>query len=339
MDGSTASAALAAGLLDFAGTRGAPRSSVLRAAGLSEEDLADPDRRLALADYRALLRAAEQACGDTALALEWGAAVDMAEISIVGLIMNASRTMGEAFAQMQRFSELAVDVDTASGRARFVLETRPDGLWMVDQRPEPNDFPELTETAFARLVCGPRRFLDQDHVLAVHVTHAEPAHADRYAGIFRCPVTFSSHWNALRVHPEIAEWPVQRQPGYVLDILTEHADKLLDAFRRSGTFRAEVEARILPTLHTGTVRADAVADQLAVTRQTLHRRLAAEGTRFGELLDELRLALAREYLGRRGLSVNETAYLLGYSEPSAFSRAFKRWTGARPRDWANDQPA
>jgi AraC-like DNA-binding protein len=333
MHGSTVSAALANGLLTFAVSRGASRASVLQAAGVSEAALADPDARIALAEYRALMHAAQRACADPALALTWGAAVDMADVSIVGLIMNASRTMGEAFAQMQRFSELAVDVETTPGRPRFVLDSGTDGLWMVDTRPDPDAFPELTEIAFARLVCGPRRFLDRPHVLAVHVTHARPEYADRYREVFRCPVTFGSDRNALRLHPEVGGWPVQRQPGYVLDILTGHAERLLDDLRRRGTFRADMEARMLPALHTGTVSADRVAEQLGISRMTLHRRLAEEGTRFGEVLDALRLKLAQEYLLRRGLSVNETAYLLGYSEPSAFSRAFKRWTGERPRAW------
>ena len=333
MHGSTASVALAAGLIAFAETRGASRALLLDAAGLTEAGLDDADARLPLADYRALVHAAQRACDEPALALEWGATVDMADVSVLGLIMNASRTMGEAFAQMQRFSELAVDVDTGSGRPRFLLEAGPDGVWMVDKRADPDAFPELTETAFARLVCGPRRFLAQPHVLAVHVTHAAPAHADRYAEIFQCPVEFSSARNALRIHPDTPGWPVQRQPGYVLDILTAHAEKMLEDFRRSSTFRAEVEALILPALHTGSVTADGIAEQLHVTRQTLHRRLSAEGVRFGEVLDALRLALAEEYLGRRRLSVNETAYLLGYSEPSAFSRAFKRWTGVAPAEW------
>ena len=88
---------------------------------------------------------------------------------------------------------------------------------------------------------------------------------------------------------------------------------------------------MIPILHTGDARMDAIAGNLAISRQTLFRRLKAEGTTFENVLDELRHKLALHYLADRKVSINETAYLLGFSEPAAFSRAFKRWTGSSPR--------
>jgi AraC-like DNA-binding protein len=76
---------------------------------------------------------------------------------------------------------------------------------------------------------------------------------------------------------------------------------------------------------------DAIAAKLGVSRQTLFRKLRAEGVTFAGVLDELRHRMAADYLGARKVSVNETAYLVGFSEPAAFSRAFKRWTGSSPR--------
>jgi AraC-like DNA-binding protein len=73
-----------------------------------------------------------------------------------------------------------------------------------------------------------------------------------------------------------------------------------------------------------------VARETGLSRDTLYRRLKAEGTTFARLLDELRHRLAVDYLGAGRVSVNETAYLLGFSDPAAFSRAFKRWTGQSP---------
>lgn len=76
---------------------------------------------------------------------------------------------------------------------------------------------------------------------------------------------------------------------------------------------------------------DAIASKLGVSRPTLFRRLKAEGTTFEQLLDELRHRLSLHYLSGKKVSVNETAYLVGFSDPAAFSRAFKRWTGSSPR--------
>ena len=103
------------------------------------------------------------------------------------------------------------------------------------------------------------------------------------------------------------------------------------AVQRPSPFRRKVEQAIEPLLGQGEVRIDLVARGLGLSRQTLYRRLKAEGVTFAELLDELRRRLALRYIRQDGLSVKETAYRLGFSDPAAFSRAFKRWTGASPR--------
>jgi AraC-like DNA-binding protein len=84
-------------------------------------------------------------------------------------------------------------------------------------------------------------------------------------------------------------------------------------------------------LHTGDASRDAIAEKMGLSRQTLFRTLKAEGTTFEKVLDELRHKMALNYLSGKKVSVNETAYLVGFSEPAAFSRAFKRWTGSSPR--------
>lgn len=332
MSNLTTSAGVAAGLLAFAVQKGADRATLMGRAGLVPEDLEDPDQRLPFATYQALMRAAQEICDDPALALHFGEAVDLAEISIVGLIMNASATMGDAFAQMQRFGRLTLETEGLSDGPRFALSVRDGRLWMVDTRTDPNDFPELTEGAFARLVCGPRRFLPEPHVLEVCFTHPAPAWRAEYDRIFQCPVTFSSGWNALRLDPRIATWPVALQPRYVFGVLVERADELLRELEDQRTVRGRVEAELLPLLHTGEVSADTIARALGFSRQTLFRKLKAEGFTFKQVLDDLRHRMALRYLSGSKASVNETAYLVGFSEPAAFSRAFKRWTGRSPRD-------
>lgn len=328
----TVSAGIVAGLAAFATTRGANQAALLAAAGLAAADLADRDTRIPLARYQALIQAAETACNEPALALLYGEAVDMPEVSLVGLIMTASETMGEAFAQMQRFGALAVELAMPPGVPRFGIVPRGAEIWMVDNRPDPNAFRQLSESAFARLVCGPRRFLAQPHVLEVCFTHPAPASTAQHARVFQCPVTFSSPWNAMRLHPDITGWRVAQQPSYVFGILAERAGALLKNLETGRTLRCAVEARLLRTLHTGLANADAIAADLGISRQTLFRRLKSEGTSFKLVLDDLRRRMAIDYLAAHKTSVNETAYLVGFSDAPAFSRAFKRWTGKSPRE-------
>ena len=308
---------------------------LLRAVDLSPSMLAERDGRIRLDRYQALIAEARRVCADPGLVLDWAAAVDMAELSIVGLIMNASRTMGEAFAQLQRFERLALEVDVSGERRtpRFTLEMEDEALWLVDNRPDPNAFPELTEIAFARLVCGPRRFLDQPHVLEVRFTHDARSDKHAYERVFQCPVGFSRPRNAMRLAPDIADWPVALQPSYVLPILSRHAESLMAASHTRDDVRTQVERRLIQVLPTGAFSARSIAADLAMSRQSLYRRLRGEGASFSEILDRLRERLAREHLTAPGASINEIAYLIGFADPASFSRAFKRWTGQSPKSF------
>ena len=102
---------------------------------------------------------------------------------------------------------------------------------------------------------------------------------------------------------------------------------------RETPFRREVEAKLAPLLPGGAAGIDAVARTMGVSRQTLYRRLKEEGFTFEHVLDDLRRRLATRYIGREGMSAKAAAYRLGFSDPAAFSRAFKRWTGRSPSDY------
>ncbi|WP_372783998.1 AraC family transcriptional regulator [Phenylobacterium sp.] len=327
----TVGAGYARGLLEFAVSKGAGRLALLERSGVKAADLQDQDARIPFRQYVALMRAGQALSGDSALALHYGERVDIAEVSIIGLIGQASETMAEAFAQLNRYVRLVVETDNEGGGDRFGMTFDRGGLWMVDNRRRADDFPELTESAFAQLVCGPRRMGVPQMVKAVHVTHAAPPHRDEYERIFQAPVVFESDRNGLLLDHTLADPTVARLPRYVFGVLTEHADELLKSLESSKSVRGRVESLLMPVLHTGHASMDAVAARLGISRQTLFRKLKAEGVTFATVLDELRHRMAADYLGARKVSVNETAYLVGFSEPAAFSRAFKRWTGSSPR--------
>lgn len=325
----TVAAGLARGLIDLAVENGADRGVLLERAGIDAADLLDQDIRVPFDRYVALMRAGKALTGDQALALHYGETSDLSDISVVGLIGNASETMMEAFEQLGRFGRLVVEVDGPSPRLQ--ASVRGAEVWMVDTRENPNDFPELTESTFARLICGPRKFGVTQLVKAVRVTHPAPAYREEYERIYGAPVTFEAGENALLVDPVWFSHRIQLQPRYAFGVLSEHADALLRSLEGSKTMRGRVEGLLMPVLHTGQASMDKVAGQLGASRQSVFRKLKAEGVTFEQVLDDLRHRLAVHYLAGRKVSVNETAYLVGFSDPAAFSRAFKRWTGVSPR--------
>jgi len=334
MTEATVSAGYMQELLDFAESRNANAQILLTAAGIDGGGLKDLDQRLPFSSYVALMRAAKAETGNPALALELGATSDLRRYSVVGLISHASAHMLEALAQLNRYGRLVVDVDGLADGPRFQLLTRDGERWMQDRRANPNDFAELTESTWSRFIVTTRRdFPDHTYALEAHVTHSAPAYRAKYEELWQVPITFDSHWNAIRSNPAWDRVQIQPESRYVFGVLTERGDALLKELEDSKTLRGRVEALIMPHLHTGDVSIDKIAAKLGASRQTLYRNLKAEGVTFEQLLDELRHRMALNYLGGRKVSVNETAYLVGFSDPASFSRAFKRWTGKSPRKW------
>lgn len=326
----TVSAGLTAGLRDYAARRGAPVDTLLAGADLDAVPLDDPDARVALRRYLSLLRLAQVQLGDPALALHYGADVLMAELSIVGLIMEASPTMGSALMQLNRYGRLALEVETDG--PRFELERAGSRLLLVERR-APGPEPELIEEVFARLVCGPRRFLAQPHVRAVHFTHAAPAHGAAYEQVFQCRVFFDAQANMLDLHPDVASWPVAQHPRYVFGALQAKGESLLTERAPHFSYREQLEDAIRPRLHEGEPDAEVLARTLGCSRSTLFRRLRDENTNFTRVVMQLRRDLAIEYLRGGRVSVREVTYLVGFSDPAAFSRAFRRWTGLAPGEF------
>ena len=323
----TVAAGFARGLVEFAATQGADRGALIARAGLDPAVLEDQDRRVPLTDYVALLRAAKAATGDPAFALHFGEAVDIRDLSIVGLLGQSCGTVMEAFGEANRYARLDADLDMG-GADRLRLVRDDAGLWVVDARPDPNDFPELTESAFARMISSMRRFGVTAPPAAVHVTHEAPAWRAEYDRIFGVAVQFASHWNAIRIDETLLGLPVALQPRYVHGLLSARADVLLAELDGAATMCGQVERLLLPLLPTGRATVGEVASGLGMSRQTLYRRLKAEGVTFEAVRDALRHRLALEHLKER--SVSEAAHLLGFSDRAAFARAYKRWTGTGP---------
>lgn len=142
-----------------------------------------------------------------------------------------------------------------------------------------------------------------------------------------CP---AGRWQAMFAEYEQPR-PAPERPNPFLAFIGEVASAIeRSAARKQPSFRKDVEAVVEPLLATGEANIDRVARELGLSRQTLYRRLKSEDITFEHLLDELRHKLALKLLRDEHLAVKQAAWRLGFSDPAAFSRAFKRWTGSAP---------
>lgn len=151
----------------------------------------------------------------------------------------------------------------------------------------------------------------------------ECAHCDNRA------VCRAGRWQAIFSEFE-APQPREKRPSPFMAFLGELAGAIERGASRKPSFRSEIEAAVEPLLISGNANIDRVARGLGLSRQTLYRRLKAEDVTFEQLLDELRHRTALKLLRDEQMPVKQASWRLGFSDPAAFSRAFKRWTGTSP---------
>lgn len=327
----TISAGYPRGLLDFAVSKGASRSSLLERSGIAAADLEAQDNRVPISAYLALFDAAADLTGDPAIALRYGQAVRMQEISIVGLICEACATTLEVGPALNRYARLVFDDAPESDPALLRATPSPDGIWLSLPNETFARTRYLVEAEAARLVWNTRimfadspEFRKQVYPIAVHFHHDDPGYAGVYDEVFGAPVRFGQERPGILIDPAFITLKQPPTNRYVFGVISQRADALLKELEASRTARGKVESLIMPILHTGEAGIDAIAGKMGLSRATLQRRLKAEDVTFEQVLDELRHRLALHFLSSRKVSVNETAYLLGFSDPAAFSRAFKR---------------
>jgi AraC-like DNA-binding protein len=341
----TIAAGYPAALLRYAGERGVARELLLFRSGLCDATLADPDTRVRLSQYLALNAAATALCGDPAFALRFGEAVPMHDVSLVGLMSQFAESPEAGCALNNRYGRLALDEGDGASAARMSFVRERNDVWLTFASPLYTEFPALVESAFARCVFGIRAMYAASgktsrwpYPKAVHFTHAEPGHRAEYDRIFDAPVVFGSDRNAWLMDEAFLAFRQPASDTYAAHALKAHADALLERLEVSQTTRGRVEQLLAPMLGRR-VMVETVASELGLSRQTLLRRLKSEGTTFEQVADELRNKLALQYLTRQRLPVKRVANDLGYSDATAFARAFKRWTGSSPRTYVTQQSA
>ena len=167
----------------------------------------------------------------------------------------------------------------------------------------------------------------------VQFVHRYAGDPQEYERVLGCPASFGHNRAEVILNRRELAVPIGTADDRLLRILTSHCEEILKKRARSKPEHiTKLERCIIDLLPTGRAKARHVATELGVSERTLVRRLAETGTSFSEILSQLRHELAQKYLREPGLNLTQVAFLLGYSNQSAFSAAFKRTTGRPPRE-------
>lgn len=315
-------------LLDYASRQGLDRRDLMRISGLSASDLADPDTRVKVTSMLKLWRAAIEILDDPLLGLHVARSIRVTNLGLVGYTMMYSRNLLDALSRLSRFERII------SEAVRFRLIKAGSTYVAVWQaHPSLAALRHPTECGVAAVISIAREITGTDLVPArVELSSARPDSPGKYRSELRCAVKFDSPVNSITFSKQQMSLPARSQDETLVGYLDDLAVLTLDPIESRDQNMTESVRRTLWSMMPGG-RPDLwrTAAEIGVSARTLQRRLGEEGSSFSKVLDELRRDLSEELLSDRRLSVAEVAFLLGYSEPSAFQRAFRRWRGISPR--------
>jgi len=304
-------------------------AALLQAARIQRRDLEDPDARLPVEDADRLWTVAAAKSGDPMLALDAALALPAGAYRVMHYIGAHAPTIGAALERVVRYFPL---VDP---RVAWRVERTADEVALVMTLPGlatgvPRTAAEYTFVALVgqtRAATGitwsPRRVTLE--------ALAPPDIAARHRQAFGCACEHGAERTALVLDLATWEQPIARADPALLALLDRHAGALVAEVPREAGLVARLKGWLAARLQAGDeVDIDAAARALGLGARTLQRRLDEDGTRFGALVDGVRADTARMLLSDPTIALSEIAFLLGFSEQSAFTRAFKRWTGETP---------
>lgn len=318
-------------LFDYLESRGIDAPSLLAAPRPARD--AGPAATYPLQQWRAMLELARIRLDDPLLGLHLGRTITPSHFGMLGYLWLNCANLGEALTLGHKYLRLLLQRPI-----QMRVQARDTSIsleWEVEREPLDAVSIEVHVTAMVELIRNMSgRPLPAE---SVHFMHPLPGDQRAYDDYFGCRVLFGQPLLGLRFPSSYLRLPVRNADPDLLILLTNHADAVLDSLPNGDNLKHTVQDCIVRIMHSAEPGIDQVAELMHLSPRTLQRRLDESSLNFRQLLDETRLRLAQAYLSDPRLQIKDVAQLLGFSEQSAFNRAFKRWTGVSPGQFARTQ--
>jgi AraC-like DNA-binding protein len=307
---------------------------VIESVGIDPAKVVNPEWRIPDVTFNTLLGRCVELTGDEAFGLRAAEQLRPQVLHGLGLAWLASDTVYDGLVRMVRFGKLmTTNVDMKLEEEGDLIHVHLGRSAHMDSfSPAGRDYGVGLVVRMCRLTVG--EFLAP---VFIRLDRPRPQQPDTWEYLLSSRVEFDAGSTCISwSRSDIMEPLVTGDPA-LARVNDEQTQTYLDSFLAQSTSR-EVVNKIVEKLPDGPPNQQQIAEAMHVSNRTLQRKLKDEGTSFMDLLQDTRLQLARKYLRQPSRSVVETSYLLGFSEPSTFSRAFKRWTGMAPADFRDSEP-
>ncbi|CBL46787.1 Transcriptional regulator, AraC family [gamma proteobacterium HdN1] len=312
--------------------KGIDAGEVLRRIGMNEGHLGVQDLRTPHSGQARFWSAVEEVSGDSDIGLHLGEAVPLYRGQVLEYLFLSSPTFGDGLRRALNYQRLLSDAVHAR------LDQDEIG-YFLSHKAFGRDVRHLVEAVFVGVVKF-FRYVTEDSFkpLLIEFAHDSGASATEYARIFGCTVRFGCVENRLYFSPQVLEIPSLHAESELLrlheQVASEHVARL-----EKQDFVSSVNRLIGELLESGHADLETVAERLAIKPRSLRTRLSEAETNFNQLLADYRCNLAKRLLAKTDESIDEIVYLTGFSEPSTFYRAFKRWVGLTPIEYRRSKRA
>jgi AraC-like DNA-binding protein len=317
-------------IVAYAEKRGVKRAEILSAAMIHPATLGNADGRVRRSQIHSTWQFAAEALDDPCIGLHVAKSLPVGTFDVMDYMLATSQTVREGLDALLSYLRLLLDQAALEVHIEGDIATCRFRLFNDDLGLERYSAEFVLSLILSRI----RACADVSgwHPLGVKFAHPLVGDATEYERFFGEPVTFASGVNELVLPLLVLDAPMKRADAGLNSVLLRHADELLAKLPPVDSFEEAVRQAVYQAMSDGEglPATEQIAKRVGVGTRTLQRRLQDAETSFNRIVDDMRLDLATRMLGDSQTAIGEIGFMLGFSEPSAFSRAFRRWTGRTP---------
>ena len=324
------SIAATTGLFEAIRAAGGNPDHVLRTIGLDHSAFSNPEGFIASSSFARLLEEAARATADDCFGLHFGERSNPKNLGPAIYVFLNSPTIAAGIVNVERY------LHVFNQAAKWFLTVEGDWAYIrflltdlgIEAPRQHNECSMTVALNTLRIMVG-SQWTPQE----VQFAHQAPSQMAEHHRVFGAPVSFGGETNAFVVEREFVEREVPAADPRLYRILKRYLESVLNEMPQEDSLLASVRKSIAESMRDGDPKIARVSKKVAMSPRTLQRQLKEYGVDFKKLTDDTRRRFATHYLKDRKNTLTEIAFLLGYSEVSAFNRAFKRWTGSTPLDY------
>ncbi|NRF93484.1 AraC family transcriptional regulator [Paenibacillus frigoriresistens] len=313
--------------------KGHNKDEFFKKVNIDESILQDPEARLSEEDFERITEAAAAITSDDMFGLHQGQNIEVSDLGILGYVMLHSKTIAQGLAAFQKYNVIVCNgynINWQIEENDVIIGLSYNHPYKQPSRHCIEDMASSLYHLMIRLSCR------NISLKEVHFTHALSTEIEAYTSVLGIMPQFGKDSNAIRISKDILDYPILLADSKLLGTFEAIAEETRHRLMQGRTFSDQLYNWIMKDMPMPfpSLKQTSLAFKMSV--RSIQARLKHENTTYQDILNRARRELAVGYLAKPEYKIGEVAYLLHFSEPSAFQSAFKKWTGVTPRQYRMD---